>query len=96
MICICLEIGKLFTTKKAMQTLLGGLQGPKVCANMFHDLGNGQKGELIFSSISYLDHQWGKNWLSGLYRSAGSPSPIAQLQQRHHLLKAGRKTWRTM
>lgn len=34
--------------KKAMQTLLGGLQGPKVCANMFHDLGNGQKGELIF------------------------------------------------
>lgn len=34
--------------KKAMQTLLGGLQAPKVCANMYHDLGNGQKGELIF------------------------------------------------
>ena len=34
--------------KKAMQTLLGALQAPKVCANMYHDLGNGQKGELIF------------------------------------------------
>lgn len=34
--------------KKAMQKLLGSLWAPKVCANMFHDLGNGQKGELIF------------------------------------------------
>ena len=34
--------------KKAMQTLLGGLHAPKICANMYHDLGNGQKGELIF------------------------------------------------
>jgi 2',3'-cyclic-nucleotide 2'-phosphodiesterase (5'-nucleotidase family) len=34
--------------KKAMQTLLGGLDAPKVCANMFHDTGNGVKGELIF------------------------------------------------
>jgi sulfur-oxidizing protein SoxB len=34
--------------KKAMQTLLGGLDAPKVCANMFHDLGEGKKGELIF------------------------------------------------
>jgi 2',3'-cyclic-nucleotide 2'-phosphodiesterase (5'-nucleotidase family) len=34
--------------KKAMQTLLGGLDAPKVCANMFHDVGNGQKGELVF------------------------------------------------
>ncbi len=34
--------------KKNMQTLLGGLRAPKVCANMFHDLGDGQKGELIF------------------------------------------------
>jgi len=31
-----------------MQTLLGGLNAPKVCANMFHDLGEGKKGELIF------------------------------------------------
>lgn len=34
--------------KKAMQTLLGGLDAPKVCANMFHDAGDGKKGELIF------------------------------------------------
>lgn len=34
--------------KKAMQTLLGALTAPKVCANMYHDLGNGKKGELIF------------------------------------------------
>lgn len=34
--------------KKAMQTLLGSLHAPKVCANMYHDLGNGRKGELIF------------------------------------------------
>ena len=34
--------------KKAMQTLLGGLDAPKVCANMFHDAGEGKKGELIF------------------------------------------------
>ncbi|HQS51717.1 MAG TPA: 5'-nucleotidase C-terminal domain-containing protein, partial [Daejeonella sp.] len=34
--------------KKAMQTLLGSLNAPKVCANMYHDLGNGKRGELIF------------------------------------------------
>ncbi len=34
--------------KKAMQTLLGGLDAPKVCANMYHDAGDGKKGELIF------------------------------------------------
>ena len=34
--------------KKNMQTLMGSLNGPKVCANMYHDLGDGKKGELIF------------------------------------------------
>jgi 2',3'-cyclic-nucleotide 2'-phosphodiesterase (5'-nucleotidase family) len=34
--------------KKAMQTLLGSLNAPKVCANMYHDLGDGKKRELIF------------------------------------------------
>lgn len=34
--------------KKNMQTLLGGLDAPKVCANMYHDLGDGKRGELIF------------------------------------------------
>lgn len=34
--------------KRKMQELLGGLNAPKVCANMYHDLGEGKKGELIF------------------------------------------------
>ncbi len=40
--------------KKAMQTLLGSLNAPKVCANMYHDLGEGKKGELIFPAY----HIW--------------------------------------
>ncbi len=34
--------------KRNMQTLLGALDAPKVCANMYHDLGDGKRGELIF------------------------------------------------
>ncbi len=34
--------------KEAMQQLLGGLEAPKICANMYHDIGNDKKGELIF------------------------------------------------
>lgn len=34
--------------KKGMQKLLGGLDAPKICANMYHDMGDGKKGELIF------------------------------------------------
>lgn len=34
--------------KKNMQTLLGSLKAPKVCANMYHDAGEGKKGELVF------------------------------------------------
>jgi S-sulfosulfanyl-L-cysteine sulfohydrolase len=34
--------------KAKMQKLLGALDAPKVCANMYHDLGNGKKSELIF------------------------------------------------
>ena len=40
--------------KKAMQHLLGGLQAPKVCANMHHDRGKGQPGELIFQPYQIL------------------------------------------
>ena len=43
--------------KKAMQTLLGSLTAPKVCANMYHDLGEGKKGELIFPAY----HIWQVN-----------------------------------
>lgn len=55
--------------KTQMQKLLGALNAPKICANMYHDLGNGQKGELIFQPyytlsmlgvkvgfLSYTDH----------------------------------------
>lgn len=34
--------------KRNMQTLLGALDAPKICANMYHDLGEGKRGELIF------------------------------------------------
>lgn len=40
--------------KKSMQTLLGSLSAPKVCANMYHDLGEGKRGELIFPAY----HIW--------------------------------------
>lgn len=41
--------------KQKMQKLLGSLNAPKVCANMYHDLGGGKRGELIFQpySIAY-------------------------------------------
>ncbi|MFA9212882.1 MAG: bifunctional UDP-sugar hydrolase/5'-nucleotidase [Candidatus Methylacidiphilales bacterium] len=34
--------------KKNMQSLMGSLHAPKICTNMYHDLGDGKKGELIF------------------------------------------------
>lgn len=34
--------------KAKMQLLMGALNAPKVCTNMYHDLGDGKKGELIF------------------------------------------------
>ncbi|MFN8357879.1 MAG: bifunctional metallophosphatase/5'-nucleotidase [Spirosomataceae bacterium] len=34
--------------KENMQKLMGGLLAPKVCTNMYHDLGNGQRGGHIF------------------------------------------------
>lgn len=40
--------------KRKMQTLLGSLNAPKICANMYHDLGEGKRGELIFQPY----HVW--------------------------------------
>lgn len=40
--------------KAQMQKLLGALQAPKICANMYHDLGDGKKGELIFQPYHIL------------------------------------------
>lgn len=34
--------------KESMLKLMGALHAGKVCANMYHDLGNGERGELIF------------------------------------------------
>ena len=41
--------------KKNMQKLLGGLLAPKICANMYHDLGEGKKGELIFQPYQIVN-----------------------------------------
>lgn len=41
--------------KKNMQKLLGGLLVPKVCTNMYHDLGGGKKGELIFQPYQIVN-----------------------------------------
>lgn len=43
--------------KKSMLNLMGSLNAPKICANMYHDLGDGKKGELIFQPyhIWYVD-----------------------------------------
>lgn len=40
--------------KSNMQTLMGSLNAPKICTNMFHDAGNGKRGELIFQPY----HVW--------------------------------------
>lgn len=40
--------------KQNMQKLMGALNAPKICANMYHDLGDGKKGELIFQAY----HIW--------------------------------------
>ena len=34
--------------KQNMQKLMGGLMSPKICTNMYHDLGEGKRGELVF------------------------------------------------
>jgi len=34
--------------KRNLQTLMGALAAPKICANMYHDLGDKKRGELIF------------------------------------------------
>jgi S-sulfosulfanyl-L-cysteine sulfohydrolase len=41
--------------KQNMQKLLGGLLAPKICANMYHDLGNQKKGELIFQPYQIMN-----------------------------------------
>lgn len=61
--------------KKAMQTLLGSLHGLKVCANMYHDLGDGKKGELIFPPY----HIWQVNGVKIGF--IGYTDPLVPLRQ---------------
>ena len=61
--------------KKNMQTLMGSLNSAKVCTNMFHDLGNGKKGEFIFSPY----HIWNiKNVKIGFL---GYTDPLVPVRQ---------------
>lgn len=61
--------------KKSMQTLLGALKGPKVCANMYHDLGDGKRGELIFPPY----HIWHINGVKIGF--LGYTDPLVPLRQ---------------
>lgn len=61
--------------KKNMQTLLGGLDAPKVCANMFHDAGEGKKGELVFPPY----YTWSK--LGVKIGFLGYTDPLVPLRQ---------------
>lgn len=61
--------------KKVMQTLLGALHAPKVCANMYHDLGEGKKGELIFPPY----HIWHSNGIKIGF--IGYTDPLVPLRQ---------------
>jgi 2',3'-cyclic-nucleotide 2'-phosphodiesterase (5'-nucleotidase family) len=61
--------------KKAMQTLLGGLDAPKVCANMYHDAGEGKRGELVFPAY----HTWSR--LGVKIGFLGYTDPLVPLRQ---------------
>lgn len=65
-----------------MQTLLGSLNAPKVCANMYHDLGGRKRGELFHPY--YIWHVAGiKIGFLGYTDPLVPCAPIAQLQQRN-------------
>ncbi len=61
--------------KQAMQTLLGSLNAPKVCANMYHDLGDNKKGELIFPPY----HIWNVNGIKIGF--IGYTDPLVPIRQ---------------
>lgn len=44
--------------KQNMQKLMGGLMSPKICTNMYHDLGEGKRGELVFQPY-HIIHKLG-------------------------------------
>jgi 2',3'-cyclic-nucleotide 2'-phosphodiesterase (5'-nucleotidase family) len=61
--------------KKTMQQLLGSLHAPKVCTNMYHDLGDNKRGELIFQPY----HIWHVNGIKIGF--IGYTDPLVPLRQ---------------
>ncbi len=61
--------------KKNMQTLMGALNAPKICTNMYHDLGEGKKGELIFQPY----HIW--NVAGAKIGFLGYTDPLVPIRQ---------------
>ena len=61
--------------KKNMQTLMGSLNAPKICANMYHDLGEGKKGELVFQPY----HIW--NVAGAKIGFVGYTDPLVPIRQ---------------
>lgn len=61
--------------KAKMQKLLGGLHAPKVCANMYHDVGEGKKGELVFPPY----YTWSKHGVKIGF--LGYTDPMVPLRQ---------------
>lgn len=86
--------------KDKMQKLLGGLNAPKICANMYHDLGNGKRGELIFQPyhiatklgvkigfLGYTDHLVPKRQPPALSRGITYSKPEENLNYYVDVLK---------
>jgi S-sulfosulfanyl-L-cysteine sulfohydrolase len=61
--------------KRNMQTLMGALNAPKICTNMYHDLGEGKRGELIFQPY----HIW--NVASAKIGFLGYTDPLVPIRQ---------------
>lgn len=61
--------------KKSMERLLGSLNAPTVCANMFHDAGEGKRGERIFKPY----HIWEVNGIKVAF--LGYTDPLVPIRQ---------------
>lgn len=61
--------------KRNMQTLMGALNAPKICTNMYHDLGEGKRGELIFQPY----HIW--NIAGAKIGFLGYTDPLVPIRQ---------------
>jgi 2',3'-cyclic-nucleotide 2'-phosphodiesterase (5'-nucleotidase family) len=64
-----------------MQTLLGSLNATKICTNMYHDLGDGKRGELIFQPYTIWNIAGAKIGFR-IHGSSSSYKTKSKLQQR--------------